>query len=171
MTALNLLLAFGRVGLFAFGGGPSMIPLMQREVQHGGWLTEPEFLDALALGNSLPGPIALKMAVFVGWKAGGMLGVLAALVGVSGPSIVLMAALSGAYLRYRDHAAVAGAMKAVRPIVVGMLAWTAVSLAPSGVKDWTGGAIAVGAIVALALEVHPALVVAVGMALGATLLR
>lgn len=171
MTALKLLLAFGRVGVFAFGGGPSMIPLMQREVIEGGWLTEPEFLDALALGNSLPGPLSLKMAVFVGWKADGLLGAVAALTGVSGPAIVLMGVLTGAYLRYRDHAAVAGAMKAVRPVVVGMLAWTAVSLAPSGVKDWTSGAIAVGAIVALALEVHPAIVVGVGMGLGATLLR
>lgn len=171
MTALHLLLAFGRIGLFAFGGGPSMIPLMQQEVVRAGWLTDAEFLDALALGNSLPGPISIKMAVFVGWKTDGVFGVLAALTGVSGPAIVLMGLLTGLYLRFRDHPALAGAMRAVRPVVVGMLAWTAVELAPSGVRDWTGGLIAAGAVIALALKVHPAVVVAVGMGLGAAFLR
>ena len=52
-----------------------------------------------------------------------------------------------------------------------MLAWTAMELAPSGVKDWAGGIIAVGAVVALALKVHPAVVVAVGMGIGAAFLR
>lgn len=171
MTLLQLLVGFGRVGLFAFGGGPSMIPLMQQEVVRAGWLTDAEFLDALALGNSLPGPIAVKMAVFVGWKTAGVLGVVAALTGVSGPAIVLMGLLTGLYLRFRDHPAVEGAMRAVRPVVVGMLAWTAMELAPSGVKDWAGGIIAVGAVVALALKVHPAVVVAVGMGIGAAFLR
>ncbi len=171
MTSLKLLMAFGRVGLFAFGGGPSMIPLMQQEVVRGGWLTDAEFLDALALGNSLPGPIAVKMAVFVGWKTEGVVGVLAALTGVSGPAIVLMALLTSVYLRYREHPAVEGAMRAVRPVVVGMLAWTVVDLVPSGVRDWASALIAMCAVVALALKVHPALVVAVGMGVGAALLR
>jgi len=82
-----------------------------------------------------------------------------------------MGALTGFYLRYREHPMVEGAMRAVRPVVVGMLAWTVVDLVPSGVRDWASALIATCAVVALALKVHPALVVAVGMGVGAALLR
>ena len=109
MSSLDLFYGFGRVGLFAFGGGPSMIPLMQEEcVEKAGWVTREEFLDALALGNALPGPIAVKMAVLVGFKTEGLLGALAALLGVAGPAVLLMLGLSAVYLRFRDQPAVAG---------------------------------------------------------------
>ena len=76
MVAVDLLLGFGRVGLFGFGGGQAMIPLMEQEcVQQAEWMNSEEFIDALAMGNALPGPIAIKMAAMVGWKVGGHWGV------------------------------------------------------------------------------------------------
>lgn len=171
METLALLTGFAKVGLFAFGGGPAMIPLMQEEVVGAGWLSGEEFLDALALGNSLPGPLSIKMAVLVGWKVDGVLGVLASLIGVAGPAIVLMLGLSAVYLRFREHPALAGALRAVRPVVIAMLAYTVLELLPGGIKDYTGGVIAVVALVALAMKVHPAIVIGVAMGAGALLLR
>ena len=72
-----------------------MIPLMEQEcVQQAGWLNSEEFIDALAMGNALPGPIAIKMAAMVGWKVGGPLGCIAAIVGVAAPAVLLMLALA-----------------------------------------------------------------------------
>ena len=169
---IDLLLGFGRAGLFGFGGGPGMIPLLQEEcVDRAGWLTEPEFLEVLAIGNGLPGPLALKIALFVGHKEEGALGAASAVIGVSAPALLLMALLTGLYLRFRAHPALVGALTAVRPMVVGMLAWVTFSLVPSGITDIWGGLIAVAACAALALGVHPAVVVAVALGGGAAFLR
>ena len=67
---LKLFLVFSKVGLLAWGGGPSMIPLMQQEVLAQNWLTPEGFIDALALGNALPGPIATKMKAVGRWSSG-----------------------------------------------------------------------------------------------------
>jgi chromate transporter len=172
MLLVDLGLSWARVGLFGFGGGPAMIPLMKAEcVDLRGWLREDEFLDALALGNTLPGPIAPKMGVFVGWKLGGPLGAAVALLAVVGPTAAMMLALGGLYLRFRGHPAVGGAMEAVKPVVVGMLIWTAIDLAPSGVRSWPSALLALGAVALLLLKVHPALVMAGALLLGAVAMR
>jgi len=169
---MDLLLGFGRAGLFGFGGGPGMIPLLQEEcVDRGRWLTESEFLEVLAIGNGLPGPLALKIALFVGHKEEGVLGAVVAVLGVSIPALVLMTLLTGVYIRFRTHPALVGALTVVRPVVVGMLAWVTLSLVPIGITDLWGGLIAIAACVALALGVHPAMVVLVAMGGGAALIR
>ncbi len=180
MIALDLLWGWTRVGIFGFGGGPAMIPLMKVEcVERYAWMTETEFVDALALGYSLPGPIAAKMAVVVGWQAGGGLGAFAAFVGVMLPAMVLMMALMGAYWRFKEAPAVIGAMKVVRPVVIGLLLYTVVDLFPSagiggeagwGKSAWTALAITLAAFGLLWISVHPAIVIAGAMGLGALFL-
>ncbi len=149
-----------------------MLPLIQGEcVTRMGWISEAEFLDALALCNALPGPIAIKLAALVGYKAGGFAGAAAAIVGVSAPAVFLMGAVSAFYFRHREHPAVVGALQAVRPVVVGMLAWVVVSLVPTGVTSIGSTILAVVAFGALALGVHPAVVVAVALGGGAAFFR
>jgi chromate transporter len=173
MTGLvDIAVAWGRVGLFGFGGGPGMIPMMQAEcVQTHGWLTEEQFLEAIAASSSLPGPIAVKMSVLVGSQVSGIPGALAALLGVTVPAITLMTLLTGALMQFRSAPAVSGAMRAVQPAVIGLLAWTVVSLAPDGIRSLSGALIAGGALAALALKVHPAAVIVAAMAIGAVFLR
>ncbi|MCK4235643.1 MAG: chromate transporter, partial [Candidatus Krumholzibacteria bacterium] len=68
----SIFFSFLRVGLFGFGGGPALIPLIEKEVvDHYGWLTAEEFIDVLAMANALPGPIATKMALCIGLRMGG----------------------------------------------------------------------------------------------------
>lgn len=173
MTGLfDIAMAWGRVGLFGFGGGPGMIPMMQAEcVQTHAWLTEEQFLEAIAASSALPGPIAVKMSVLVGSQVGGIPGAMAALVGVTVPAITLMTLLTGALMQFRSAPAVSGAMRAVQPAVIGLLAWTVVSLAPDGIRSLSGALIAGGALAALALKVHPAAVIVAAMAIGAVFLR
>ncbi len=169
---VDLALGWGRVGLFGFGGGPGMIPLMQAEcVQAQGWMTDEQFLEALAVASALPGPIAVKMSVMVGLQAAGLPGAAAALLGVVVPSVTLMSALAGLLIQFRQAPALTGAMRAVQPAVIGLLAWTVVSLAPDGIRSLSGALIAGGALAALLLKVHPAVVIVAAMGLGALFLR
>lgn len=168
----DLAAAWLRIGLFGFGGGPSVIPLVRAEcVDRYRWMSDEEFLDTLALGNALPGPIAVKLAAYVGQRVAGPMGCAVALLALNVPSIAMMLGLGAFYLRFRETPAMAGAMRAVRPAVVALLAWTVFALAPDGVRDWKGGVVAGACFVALLLEVHPAIVMAGSLAAGALLLR
>jgi chromate transporter len=173
MTLADLLLAWGRVGLLAFGGGPSMVPMMKAEcVDSHGWLTEAEFVEALAIGNSLPGPIATKMGAFVGNRVAGPFGALVAVIGVVGPTALLMVAAAALLLRLRSHPAGAGALAGLKPVMIAMILWSALDLGPESLKGGLPAVLlALAALLALSLRVHPALVVIGAMGLGALLLR
>ncbi len=78
MLLWKIFLVFTRVSLFSWGGGPASLALMQRETTAQGWVTPPEFADAVAVGNALPGPIAPQVSAFVGYKLAGVPGAVAA---------------------------------------------------------------------------------------------
>lgn len=173
MTALpDLFAAWLRIGVFGFGGGPSVIPLVRVEcVDRYRWMTEEQFLDMLAFGSSLPGPIAVKLAAQVGFQVAGWGGCAVALLALNGPPIAMMLGLGALYARGRELPAVAGALAAVRPVMVGLLAFTAWSLAPDGIRDLRSGILALLAFAALVLKIHPAIVIAAAFAIGALFLR
>ena len=169
---MDLFFAWLRIGLFSFVGGPSVIPLVRAEcVERFHWMTDEQLLDALAFGNSLPGPIAVKLAAYIGLQVGGPLGCVAALLGLCMPGIAMMLGLGALYGRYREAPMVAGAMRGLRPAMIGLLAFTVWTLAPDGVRDWKAGVLAGASFLALVLHVHPAIVVAVAIVGGAVLLR
>jgi chromate transporter len=166
--------AFGRVGLFGFGGGPSFIPLIQREVEAHGWLTREAFLDAFAFGNALPGPIATKLAGYVGHRVAGWPGAVVALLALTGPTIVAMVALAALYVRYQDADVVVGFLAGLRPVVIALLVLTVLAFVPSALgrpRAWRANllpwAIAIVAFVAaLALAIHPGLLILAGGVVG-----
>ncbi len=103
MIYWQIFLAFFIPGIIAYGGGPAAIPLIEYEVVHRyGWLTRVEFGEALAFGNVLPGPIATKMAAYIGYEVGGITGGIVALLATVVPSLLLMIALLSILYRYRD---------------------------------------------------------------------
>jgi chromate transporter len=177
---LNLFLTFAKIGLVGYGGGPAMIPLIQEEVVDGhDWMTDEEFVDTLAMGNTLPGPIATKMSFFIGYKVGGQDGPVAgwggafvALFGLLLPSLVLMMVLGILFLRFKDLPFAKAMLTAVRPVVVALLAYTAYTVFPKGIKNWHTGLIAVVAFAAVAfLNVHPALTILAAAILGLIVYR
>lgn len=121
-TQGRLSLAFVRIGLLGFGGGPSMIPLVHAEVvrQHN-WMSDEEFADVLAIGNTLPGPIATKMAGTIGYRVGGVFGAVNATLAVMLPCIFAMIALLGLYMQHRDERWIAGMGEGVVPVVMVMM--------------------------------------------------
>jgi chromate transporter len=174
-----LFYAFGKVGVFGFGGGPSFIPLIQREVEDRAWLSREAFLDAFAFGNALPGPIATKLAGYVGYRVAGWSGATAALLGLTVPSIVAMIALAAAYLRYQDAPVVVDFLTGLRPVVIALLVLVVITFVPGALgaasawqRNLPRWALSVAAFVAaVAFDVHPAVLIVAGGILGLTVMR
>lgn len=119
----HIALAFFRVGILGYGGGPSSIPLIYKEVvDHYRWLDADEFGDILALANTLPGPIATKMAAYIGYRLAGFWGLLKALLATILPTILLMIVLLTYLTSFKDQPWVAGMANAVVPVVGVMMA-------------------------------------------------
>ncbi|WP_251977106.1 chromate transporter [Salinicola avicenniae] len=173
-TQRQLFVAFLRIGLLGFGGGPSMIPLVRAEaVTRYSWMTDDDFGDVLAIGNTLPGPIATKMAGYIGYRVGGTLGCVNAVLAVILPCIVAMALLLGVFTRFRDQRWIQGMSEGVVPVVMIMMAqltWDFFQksrLALGWIATLVMGIVAGGLI--YGLGVHPGLVI--GALLIAALMR
>jgi len=168
MATLKVFLAFAKAGIFGFGGGPSIIPLIQEEVVDvNGWMTNQQFADALALGNSLPGPIATKMAAYVGYQVAGIGGAVAGVAGMVVPTMIAMLALAAVYFAFKDHPKVGSMMKGMRPVVIALMAMVIYNLFPSSIGSPGTAIIAAGAfVVVVFLNVHPALAIVGGAVLG-----
>ncbi|MBM3451163.1 MAG: chromate transporter [Armatimonadetes bacterium] len=163
----EIFLTFSKVNLLGYGGGPSIIPLIKAEVIEKRWMTETDFLDSLALGNALPGPIATKMSAYIGYKLAGVPGGVAGLLGAALPTAILMLALAAAFFAVKDSPRVGAILKAVRPAIVGLLVWTAWDLAPSGVKSWDTLIIAVATFLVVSfLKLNPAIVIVSAAVIG-----
>ena len=92
---VKLFLAFARIGGLTFGGGYAMLPMLQREaVEKNGWVSEEELMDYYAVGQCIPGVIAVNTATFIGTKAKGLPGAIAASLGVISPSLVIIIAIA-----------------------------------------------------------------------------
>ncbi|MCA0937139.1 chromate transporter [Vibrio alginolyticus] len=163
-TQRDLAIAFFRIGLFGFGGGPTMIPLVHKEVvDNYKWMNDDEFANVLAIGNTLPGPIATKMAGYIGYKVGGKIGCVNAVIMTIIPLIIAMIAGLGLLNEYRDKPWVAGMAQGVLPVVAWMMAKLTYDFLIKGYKAL--GAIATGIGIALSLlfivvlNVHPGLVI------------
>ncbi|MEW8986605.1 MAG: chromate transporter, partial [Bacillus sp. (in: firmicutes)] len=104
MKHRQLFIAFFRSGILGYGGGPSSIPLVKKEVVDTfKWMDSDEFGDILALANALPGPINTKMAGYIGYRVGGVLGLLNALFASILPSIFFMIILLNVLNTYKDE--------------------------------------------------------------------
>jgi chromate transporter len=133
----SVFLAFFKVGLFGYGGGPAMLPLLEMEVVHNNnWMSASEFVDTLAMANTLPGPITTKMAIYVGNETAGPLGAALAISGLLLPSSVLIVAMMLLYYRFKGIPYVEGMIKAIRPVVIGLLAVTVAHLSPNSIISW-----------------------------------
>ncbi|MFI3303209.1 MAG: chromate transporter [Rikenellaceae bacterium] len=118
----DLFSSFLKIGLFTFGGGYAMIPLIEREVvDRRGWVEKKNFVDLLTLAQSIPGPIALNSAAFVGYQSRGYLGALISLLGIVVPSFIIIMIVAIFFNSVRDNAIVEAAFKAMRPVVVALI--------------------------------------------------
>lgn len=146
MILIELFLSFAKVGLFTFGGGYAMLPLIESEIINGkGWLTLAEFTDIVAIAEVTPGPIAVNSATFVGYRLAGILGGIIATLGVITPSVVIVLALAAAAKKLSNKSWLVHVRAGMRPAVVGLIAAAVISVGRVAFADVRSILIGVGA--------------------------
>ena len=133
---LDLFCAFFRIGLFTFGGGYAMLPLLQREiVEKKKWATEEEMLDYFAVGQCTPGVIAVNTATFVGFKEKKLSGAIFATLGIVSPSLVIITVSAALLSNFAHIAAVQNAFAGIRVAVCVLILNSIVKLWKKSVVD------------------------------------
>ncbi|MGI6088045.1 MAG: chromate transporter [Kiritimatiellia bacterium] len=176
---LQLIWSFFKIGCLTIGGGYAMLPLIQQEIEHHGWLTTAQFMDILAIAEITPGPLSVNAATYIGYRTAGVTGSLLATTALALPSLVGMIALAASWQRYRHHPLVHAIMGALRPTVAGLIAAAAIKLgfalwenSAPGTGRATVIAIAAGAFLILRYtRVNPALIMILGGLMGALICR
>lgn len=112
---LKLFITFFKIGLFTFGGGYAMIPLIQKEVvDNHQWMNNKDIIDVVAISESTPGPIAINMATFVGYKTKGFWGALCSTLGVVLPSFIIIFCLCFVLNLFENSVLVQNAFNGIR---------------------------------------------------------
>jgi chromate transporter len=168
---LKLYLTFLKIGLFSFGGGYAMLPIIQKEiVMNTGWLTLSQFIDVVAISQVTPGPIAINAATFVGYKMAGVLGSIAATIGVITPSLIIVLTLTLLFLKYNSLDQVQAAFTGIRPVIVALIAAATWGILPSSIQSTSNWAIAVATFFSIRrLHLDPIVTLVIAAALGAVI--
>lgn len=164
----ELFLVFSKIGAFTFGGGYAMVPLIRNEVvSKRNWLDDDEFMDTLAIAQSMPGPLALNTALFVGNKRLGFKGSLFSGLGVILPSFVVILLIAMVFVQFKENPVVERIFKGIRPAVVALIAAPLVLLGKSAKINWKNGWIPVSvALLVWLLGVSPIYIVMGAILLG-----
>lgn len=132
-----LFITFFKIGAFTFGGGYAMIPLIQHEVtENHKWITEEDVLDVVAISESTPGPIAVNSATFIGFRICGVLGSIAATLGVVIPSFLIMLVIFFVLDRFQDLKPVQYAFMGIRACVLALVIKALISMYKKCEKNW-----------------------------------
>lgn len=128
MIYLTLFWTFFKIGLFTFGGGYAMIPLIQSEVLAHKWMALEDLINFIAVSESTPGPFAINISTYIGAEMGGILGSVCATFGVVLPSFVIILIVAKIYDRFKESKLVSGAMSGLKPAVIGLIGAAVVSV-------------------------------------------
>ena len=169
MYYIEIFLVFFKMGVFIFGAGNALVSAMQEESVTKGWLTEKEYQDGWSVGNVLPGPISVKMVVYVGYKAGyqkggrngGILGATLSCIGYILPCASLMLVTSLFLSQFKDAPIVQNILKGIKPAVLALIVVAAYSFFKTGsVSDVRTSIIAVVSLgLILFLNISPVLII------------
>jgi chromate transporter len=161
MNLLRLFWIFLKVNLLSTSGPASVGLLYTETVEHARIMTDDQFVQAVGVSSALPGSDALQLAMFVGHAAAGVPGALIALLGSILPPTILMLGAVVLLQRIRHEAAVQQFVRGITPAIVALMLLTAWKVLGEveGLTNWPTMVIALASLVALLLDVHPALVV------------
>ncbi|GGM35557.1 putative transporter YwrA [Paraliobacillus quinghaiensis] len=171
----EIFIAFFIPGIVGYGGGPASIPLVENEVvDRFGWMSVQDFSEMLAMANALPGPIATKMAGYIGFEQGGVLGSFIGVLAVVTPSLILIIALLGLLMKYKDSPKVKKMTMLIRPTIAVLLGVMAFNFFQTAYIDSGAGQMIGIAVISLILmerfRVHPAFVILGSLVYGALFL-
>ena len=169
---LQLVVAMARTGVVGYGGGPSTIPLIRHEAVHRyKWMEDDEFGEVLAIANALPGPIATKLAAYLGYRLRGVTGSIVAVIAHILPTCAAMIVLFSLLSTYEASPVIAGMIAAVVPVVAVMLGMMAYEFFE---KTWKGLGKIAGLLLCVlsfallqVVALHPAVVIMLFLGYGA----
>jgi chromate transporter len=164
----DLYAAFFRIGLFTFGGGYAMLPMLQREVvdKHH-WITEEEILDCYAIGQCTPGVIAVNTATYVGYTQGKTAGAIAATLGEITPSIIIITIIAAVLQNLMEYEIVVHAFAGIRVAVAALVLIAVIKLFKKGVHGaWAFCVFAAVFLLSVFCGVSPIVIVAAAILLG-----
>ena len=172
MILAKLFAAFFKIGLFAFGGAYSFLPLIEKEVvQNHNWLDKPEFLEVVGIAKVLPGALSIKFATYTGYKVAGVPGAIVANLANLLPPVLLIMFASLLYSKYKDIAFVKAGLEMVQYAVFAMIIAVGIQLVDTQrifeLKHIL--VIVVSFVLFLSAKVHPAFVIMTTGILGAVL--
>jgi len=156
------------VNSLTIGGGFVMLPMLQEEfVEKNHWLTNQEFIDAIAFGQVTPGPLTV-MNAFIGYKIHGLTGAMAAMASSYLPCIIVVTIVAKFYYAYKESAIVSSSFKGIKSSVIGLLAAVAITLGHTSLVDVTTVGIAVGSFCVIVFtKIDPTFVIIGAGAIGA----
>ncbi|MDR1377986.1 MAG: chromate transporter [Synergistaceae bacterium] len=127
---------FFKIGILTFGGGYTMLPLLQRDIaQRRQWVTNEEIIDYYAISQSLPGIIAANTSMLIGYKKGKIPGLTAAALGIACPSLLIILIIAMFIANFLDLEIVAHAFNGIRVAVTVLIVNATISMWKSSVKD------------------------------------
>lgn len=164
----DIFITFFKIGLFTFGGGYAMIPLIEKEIaEKKKWVEREEITDILAVSQSIPGAIAINSATFIGFKISGRKGALAATLGVILPSFFIIAAIAAFFSRFGDNLIAKAFFAGIRPAVVALIAFAVYKVGKTSIRDIAGLIVAIiGLVLVIAFDIHAILVIIGGAVFG-----
>lgn len=165
---IDLMYTFFKLGLFTFGGGYAMLPLLQREiVDNKGWASEEQLLDYYAIGQSTPGIIAVNTASFVGYFQAGIAGAILATIGLVLPSVIIILLVATILRQFTDAAVLQHAFGGIRIAVSALVSFSIYRLGKAGIVDKLALAWTILSFAAIAFfNVSPLWIVILSFALG-----
>ena len=138
MHLLDLLWTFFKIGLFGFGGGYAMIPLIQKAITEHSWLSVREFADIVAVSQMTPGPIGVNAATFIGMRTASLAGAIVATVGLALPSLIIVSIGAHMVRRFQESSLMQATLRGIRPAAIGLIGSAVMffgSIAFIGIRD------------------------------------
>ena len=159
----NLFWTFVKVSAFTIGGGMAMVAVVRDIlVVKRKWMTDDEFMDILAISQTLPGLMAVNTAIFIGYRLLGTKGSIVATLGSILPPFIIILAIAMLFTGYQDNEIVMAIFKGIRPAVVALIAVPTIQMAIRQKLNWFTGAIAVATMLLIAfLKVSPIYIILV----------
>jgi chromate transporter len=129
----KLFYVFFKIGMFAFGGGYVILPMIYQDIQSFGLMSAHEFSNIVALSQMTPGPIAINAATYVGFKSAGLGGAIFATLGVTLPSFIIILTIFAFLNKFKSSAVVHAVLSGIRPATVGMIASAVIFFAKTSI--------------------------------------
>lgn len=168
MLLWQLFLSFVKIGAFTLGGGLAMIPIMRKEVcEKHKWINELDFIDGIAAAQSAPGPIAINIGVYIGYRIAGIRGMLVAVFGSVLPSFISIIFIAAFLYNYAELVLVQKAFHALKPAVISLIAIPMIDMSKKvGLTLKNSWIPIIGLILVAFLNISPMYVIIVTIAFG-----